>query len=310
LYAEPINPSTIVVCHSGGKDSTMLLVEVVRRFAGKCRIIVHHQYLPEAWEGTVEYVRETCDRFGLELVVEQAYYIGYHCADCGKQFLYAKPPAHCPNPKCRSENFGQVAEVRSLTDLIRWRGMWPSPAIRFCTSYLKRDLLDKWLRRNRAWLGDCVIVAMGERWLESPQRSKLPYLKPRSESLQWVTEWRPILHWRRREIFRGLRAAGIEPHPAYKLQGMTEQQMYEEDQEGGPRCSCVVCIYMTPEQIQTAGKLEINRVTVTQLYEIEDQTGFTWREGLGLRDIIENGKLKADKPEQAGQLKFNFLLEE
>jgi hypothetical protein len=153
----PDRPSHIVVSHSGGKDSTLMLALMVEQFGGQVPITVHHQVLPEAWEGTVEYTQQTCDRYGVPLIVEQAHYHGYECPLCGNRWLSAAPKVKCTIRRtaagsrgCGAEMGIVVAHIRGLVDLMNWRKMWPSPTIRWCTSYLKRDLYNKWIRRNRA----------------------------------------------------------------------------------------------------------------------------------------------------------------
>jgi hypothetical protein len=130
----PDRPSHIVVSHSGGKDSTLMLALMVEQFGGKVPITAHHQVLPEAWEGTVEYTQASCDRYGVPLVVEQAHYIGYECALCGNRWLSAVPKVKCTirhraDGSVRGCGYatGQVvAQIHGLVDLMNWRGQSPA----------------------------------------------------------------------------------------------------------------------------------------------------------------------------------------
>jgi 3'-phosphoadenosine 5'-phosphosulfate sulfotransferase (PAPS reductase)/FAD synthetase len=289
----PDRPSHIVVSHSGGKDSTLMLALMVEQFGGRVPITAHHQVLPEAWEGTTEYVQENCARYGVPLVVEQAHYLGYECPVCKNRWLSAAPKVKCTIRRsadgtrrgCGAELGIVVAHIRGLVDLMNWRKMWPSPTICWCTSYLKRDLFNKWIRRNRELLGARPITCMGERWRESGGRAKLPYFARRPKH-EWMTDYHPILHLKRIEVFRGLRERGIEPHWSYKAQGMTDHDMYEVDIEGGPRCSCVCCIYLTPENVAQNLSMDVNQELTNQLIDAEETNQFFFREGMSIKTLV------------------------
>jgi 3'-phosphoadenosine 5'-phosphosulfate sulfotransferase (PAPS reductase)/FAD synthetase len=279
----PFRPTAIVMCDSGGKDSTLKSHLVAEIYKGVCPIIIHHQLIPEEWPGTREYVEATAKRLGVELVVEQALYYGFQCGFCGNRYTTSKfEKKYCP--KCKSLAH-HIATIQGLMDLVEWRGMYPDSSIRWCTSYLKRDLFNSWVRRNRKLLGDLPVVTLGERHLESIGRSKLPEIRKRS-GLSEVIEYRPILNLRRIDVFRGLRDRGIEPHYCYRLQGMTDADMYEIDAEGGPRCSCINCIYLTPANIDRNLRLPMNFDLRDRMLRFEENTGFTYKPGLGIAEIL------------------------
>jgi 3'-phosphoadenosine 5'-phosphosulfate sulfotransferase (PAPS reductase)/FAD synthetase len=278
-------PTYCVVNDSGGKDSTAITLLMASALSEVCPVKVHHQYLPEEWEGTVEYVQNTCNRLGLELIVDQAFYYGFECFICDNRWLSSHKKITCP--RCKETTGRQIAAIQGLVDLMEWRKMWPGMgSIRWCTSYLKRDLFDKWARVHKEELGARPITVLGERWLESRNRAKLPWSKPR-HTLTWLTEYRPILDWRRIDVFRYLRDRGIEPHPAYKLQGMTDHDMYEVDVEGGPRCSCVCCIYLTPQNVAKNLAMPRHHKLAGRLVSFEDRTNHTFKQNLGIRDAFE-----------------------
>jgi len=95
-------------------------------------------------------------------------------------------------------------------------------------SSLKRDVFNMWARRTADLLGPTPVLVMGERWRESRGRAKLPHIRQRP-SLPHMTEYRPILDYRRIDVFRKLQQYGIDPHYCYKTQGMTDEEMYEQD---------------------------------------------------------------------------------
>jgi 3'-phosphoadenosine 5'-phosphosulfate sulfotransferase (PAPS reductase)/FAD synthetase len=300
-------PTAIVVSLSGGKDSTELLRRIVTQHVPAqgwqdIPVMVHHQVVAEDWDGTVEYCKMVCDYFGVPLHLSRAHYFGYACrrrefgsTPCRFNTLTSsveKYPLAEGNkcPECQEATLDKLAEVGSLTELIRWRGAYPSPKIRFCTSYLKRDVFNLWVRRNRTMLGNSPVVALGERWAESPGRRKLPFLKVReSVSVQGfeMVEWRPILHLSRREVFRGiLEGTTLDVHDCYYKQGMTREQMLHENEEGGARMSCVMCFYNTDSQLKINGNLPENATLFERLYELEEVNGHTIREGKKLVEIV------------------------
>src|SRR5260370_28589519 len=88
-----------------------------------------------------------------------------------------------------------------------------------------------------------------------------------------MTEYRPLLDYRRIDVFRKSREYGIEPHYCYKAQGMTDEDMYERDIEGGPRMSCVICFLKPEEQLRTSYQTEQGRPIVEHGIAVERAVG-------------------------------------
>jgi 3'-phosphoadenosine 5'-phosphosulfate sulfotransferase (PAPS reductase)/FAD synthetase len=175
--------------------------------------------------------------------------------------------------------------VECLLDLVTWRGMWPSLDVRFCTSYLKRDVWNMWARRNRELTGPAPILVMGERWRESKGRARLPFIRKRPK-MEHVTEYRPILDYRRIDVFRKVRDAGIELHYCYAAQGMTQEDMYEKDVEGGPRMSCVICFLKPEEQLRTSYATPEGRPLIERGIQVERAVGHTLQRGHSLEGMV------------------------
>jgi 3'-phosphoadenosine 5'-phosphosulfate sulfotransferase (PAPS reductase)/FAD synthetase len=163
--------------------------------------------------------------------------------------------------------------------------MWPSLDVRFCTSYLKREVWNYWARRNRDLLGPAPILIMGERWRESRGRAKLPFIRRRTK-MEHVTEYRPILDYKRIEVFRKMRDARIEPHYCYKAQGMTDEDMYEKDLEGGPRMSCVICFLKPEAQLRASYATTQGRPLIEQAIKVEQAIGHTLQDGRSLENMV------------------------
>lgn len=272
----------IIVSLSGGKDSVACLLDALENY-DKDQIIAHHQVILEDWPGTIEYNQELCSRLGVPYYQSQASYHGYECTNCQYHYLTSRNVQICP--KCQGREGRFLRMVESVLDLVEWRQMWPSLSVRFCTSYFKRDNFNKWARENKDLLGKSPVIVLGERWRESRGRAKLPYLRKRS-NLEYMTEWRPILDYRRIDVFRKLQEYGIEPHYCYKAQGMTERDMYEVDEEGGPRMSCVMCFLKSEDQMKASYATEQGRPIIERGLAIERRTGHTIKNGQSLESMI------------------------
>ena len=265
----------IIASLSGGKDSVAMLLYLVEHY-GPGHVIAHLQVLPEDWPETVPYTQDLCGRLDVQLVAQQIIY--EHVGDGTGVRTWAiidiTDPLHIVP-------WGQDGVIAGITDLAM-RRHWPSsPATRYCTTYFKVRVLNRWIidQQRTMALGKDVVVALGERWAESPRRAKKVEWWPRAKCQRRaynVWNWLPVISWSRRRVFRILRDHSIEPHPAYHHQGMADWQMYDQDTEGGPRTSCRFCIYATKSDICHQMQIETNKPLTKRIERIERITGRTW----------------------------------
>ena len=171
-------------------------------------------------------------------------------------------------------------------------------------------MLDRWIatRQNAGLkLGPDVVVALGERWAESPRRSKKVELWPRprcQRKTYRVWNWLPAIAWSRRDTFRRMRDWGIAPHPAYRAQGMADWQMYDVDAEGGPRTGCRACLYASHVDLCHQALVETNRGLFERVHLVEQITGRTWWiDGRTAKQYLDGARL--DIPTHT-QLTFRF----
>lgn len=210
-----------VVNHSGGKDSQAMF-HFIHQHVPAAQIVVVHAILPKVeWEGVEEHVRATT--------------LGF--------------PVHT----CQSR--------RDLLQMIRERGMFPSPSQRQCTSDLKRGPIEKTIRAISKATGNKLIVnCMGMRAQESSNRAKLETFKLSARNSKagriWY-EWLPIHEWLIEEVFSMIAAVGQQPHWAYAA-GMT-------------RLSCCFCIMASKADLTTAARL--NPKLYREYVELERSTG-------------------------------------
>ena len=196
-----------VVSHSGGKDSQAMFIKL-RRLVPRHQLLVIHADLPGAdWPGTWDHVLRYTD--GFKVV--------------------------------------QVKAGKSLFEMARHRGMWPSPQYRQCTSDLKRDPIAKQVRHyiKEQGLSGLVVNCMDIRKEESCMRAKAtPFKLSKRDSKagrEWY-EWLPIHEMSTEEVFETIAEAGEEPHWAYS--------------QGMERLSCIFCIMASERDICTAARLQ------------------------------------------------------
>ena len=123
---------------------------------------------------------------------------------------------------------------RSLLQMIKDRGMFPSPKNRQCTSDLKRSPIERELRRylkENPQFNNLIVNCMGMRAEESAARAKrsaFSYSTRNSKAGREWYDWLPIHHLMVDDVWRIIHEANQKPHYAYAL-GMT-------------RLSCCFCI--------------------------------------------------------------------
>lgn len=233
------------VSHSGGKDSQTMYLEI-KKIVPQDQIVVVHAHLPEVvWAGEQDHIRNTIDP-GTQFEVVQA----------GKTFM----------------------------EMVDRRQMWPSPKYRQCTSDLKRDPVNKFMRADLKAKGKFLAVScIGIRAEESPNRSRAKEFKINnrmSKAGREVYDLLPIHDYLLQDVWDTIAAAGQEPHWAYG--------------EGMTRLSCCFCIMASSGDLRTAARL--NPDLYKRLVEKEKEIGHTIRHGMTLEQITGMDVDEIDRP--------------
>ena len=140
-----------------------------------------------------------------------------------------------------------VRAGKTFMEMVRHRGMWPSPKYRQCTSDLKRGPIEKAIRhylKDHPEHGGLVVNCMGLRAEESASRAKadvFKFNKRNSKAGREWYDWLPIHDYLIDQVWGVIRAASQAPHWAY-FAGMT-------------RLSCIFCIMSSLADILTAAWL-------------------------------------------------------
>ncbi len=175
--------------HSGGKDSQVMLIELLKVVPAKQLLVVHASLGPMEWPGAMELAQQQATDAGLPFIVAKA----------GKTLL-----------EMVERRFENRPEVPS----------WPSSSTRQCTSDLKRGPIQREVRRYAKAHGFKLVVnCLGLRAEESPGRAKRAVFSKMSISnsvLTWF-EWLPVHDWKVPQVFGGIALAGQQPHYAYSL---------------------------------------------------------------------------------------------
>ena len=168
---------------------------------------------------------------------------------------------------------------------------WPAPGpLRYCTSDLKREPINKLLR---GW--SHVISAEGIRAEESDFRSKKACWTPRKRITTKSREahtWHPILDWTEEDVWACLGGRmGPNVHPAYGL--------------GNERLSCALCIMGSDPDLVNGARN--NPELFNELLEMERDSGwrFTQRRSLEEVKLCLDGKAPL-APDANGKLKIQL----
>jgi 3'-phosphoadenosine 5'-phosphosulfate sulfotransferase (PAPS reductase)/FAD synthetase len=236
----------ILLNSSAGKDSQCMLDVVVEQCnvarVPRDRLLVAHADLGRVeWPGTRELAEEQARHYGLAF----------------------------------------VAVSRRQGDLLQHiaqRGMFPSPAARFCTADMKRGPIDRvltWLayRSRQAGVERVRILScLGLRAEESPARAhRLPFTfdERASNGRRHVDVWLPLHGWTVQQVWQRIRASGVRHHPAYDM--------------GMPRLSCCFCIFSPRSALLLAG--QHNPELLAEYVALEKQIGHRFRLELSLAEV-------------------------
>lgn len=164
---------------------------------------------------------------------------------------------------------------KGFLGILEHRGQWPDSKNRWCTSYLKRDITDKWIRANRRTLGERVLFLTGERRDESPRRAKLLNIEIHRTTLKttkkgiFLAHWyRPVLDYEKGQMFEWGKKLKLDPHPCYEYLG---------------RCSCIACIFM-PDRY-AAENMKRYPEKFKALIQAEIKHAHTWKKKVSLKEL-------------------------
>jgi 3'-phosphoadenosine 5'-phosphosulfate sulfotransferase (PAPS reductase)/FAD synthetase len=219
----------ILLAFSGGKDSWASLLLLLELGVPPSKIHLHHHDVDGGWAFmdwpiTGSYCRAAARAFGIDIVF--SWREGGFLAEMTRDATPTAPITW------ESEDGGRVTRGGKGPPGTRQKFPQVSAdlSVRWCSAYLKIDVMDAVIRNDPRYRGKRLLVITGER--VEPHRAHLPPTKRTSG--RHIDHWRPVHRWTRDEVWDIIRRHGVVAHPGYWL--------------GWGRLSCMKCIFGSANQ--------------------------------------------------------------
>lgn len=242
----------VAVGVSGGKDSQAAALATFRhldRVGHKGpRVLIHADLGTVEWADSLPVCEDLARHLGVELIV-------------------VRRKAGGLMERWESRWASSVERYRRLST-VTLVPCWSTPAMRFCTSELKTQVILPELKRR--FPGQVVLNVTGIRRAESAARAQAKIANGEKDGRIW--NWRPILEWSEEEVFADIAANGLAAHPAYAQFGMT-------------RVSCRFCIMSNEADLNAAAAQAEAWDIYLQMVGLEIRSTFAFQGGRWLGDV-------------------------
>lgn len=229
------------VSHSGGKDSQAMYAILSRRIPHAQLVVIHADLGRVEWSGVQDHIRSTI-----------------------------------------SHPLNVVRANKGLLDMVRHRHAtrphvpsWPSSATRQCTSDLKRNPIQRFIRQDMKAKGATLAVnCVGLRAEESSARAKRTEWginRDLSRAGRTVWNWNVVHGLTTKQVFDAIRAVNQAPFWVYAT--------------GNERLSCVFCIMGSRSDLANGRRLRPE--LYNEYLHIEAETGWTMFSGASLAERAE-----------------------
>ena len=281
----------IVVAFSGGKDSIASLLTVLEAGVPPERIEICHHDVDGAgpafmdWPSTTGYCRAVASSLGV------AFYVSWKAGGFLREMLRDNAATA---PICFQRPDGIVGRVGGngpAGTRLRFPQVSANLNQRFCSPYLKIDVMAALIRNQDRFLDSRTLIVTGERAQENRARAGYATFEPhRSDTRhaprrrRHVDHWRPVHCLDEAAIWGMLRQHGIVPAPAYRL--------------GWSRLSCLGCIFGNPDQWASLRHIAPEQFEAIAGYE--DRFGCTIQRRRGIRQLAGRGQPYRALLEQPG----------
>lgn len=253
----------VLVAFSGGKDSLACLLHLLELGVPSEKIELHHHDVDGHgrnfmdWPITPAYCQAVADHFGIPLL--------FSFKEGGFEREMLRENARTAPMRWQRLD-GSWKTAGGDRGKQTTRRMFPQVSadlrVRWCSAYLKIDVLAAMIRNEPRFLNKRTLVVTGERAQESAARAKYETLEADradnrygSRVRRHVDHWRPVHGWDEAKVWDIIRRYGIVPHPAYQL--------------GWGRLSCRNCIFGSDNQWATIGALYPSSLRPIAAYESE-----------------------------------------
>jgi 3'-phosphoadenosine 5'-phosphosulfate sulfotransferase (PAPS reductase)/FAD synthetase len=204
----------IAVCYSGGKDSLAALLHLLDLGVPPSKIELHHQDIDghgEAlmdWPCTPAHVKATGEALGIPVVWSwrEGRFVREMLRDNEPTapVIYEREGTRFSLPTIRATSGTRMKFPQTSADLnVRW-----------CSAYLKIDVLARVLNNDPAYQGKKVLVVTGERREESSARSKYDESEEHrcNSRNHLIHHWRPVIDWSEEQV-QGVRISKVIAGP-------------------------------------------------------------------------------------------------
>jgi len=255
-----------LVAFSGGKDSTALVLRLLDQGIDKAKIELHHHPVDGRegstlmdWPITESYCKAFAKALGLKI------YFSWKQGGFEREMLRensATAPMAWENPDGTISTKGGDGPNGTRH---KFPQVSPSLSVRWCSAYLKIDVMSRLINNSPRFKGKRTVVLSGERGEESNARSCYAIHEPdRSDARgpkqrRHVDRLRPIRDWSETHVWAIIERYKIRAHPCYYI--------------GWGRCSCRFCIFGNPNQFKSASVVDPDGFQ--KLNSLEKQFGCT-----------------------------------
>lgn len=263
------DPETVfAISISGGKDSQALLTAFMQLYiaAGMSNKVfaIHADLGRFEWKETMVHCERLCAFWNIELVVVRRERDGVEM-DLLDRITQRKE---------QLEGTGKP--------------FWPSAMARYCTSDLKTDPINKYLRQF-----DKVVSLEGIRWDESKARSLKPLWSERmalSTKGRKSYTWNAICHLTEEEVWKTCLSSSNKLAKAREIYNMIGKvpewwNFHPAYAMGNTRLSCAICILANKNDFLNG--IRHNPELAQHISQLEEETGFTFKEGTSIQKALE-----------------------
>lgn len=254
-----VEAAPVAIGVSGGKDSSAVAFASVAHLNAVGhrgpRILVHSDLGVTEWRESLPWCEKLASRLGLELVVVRR----------------AKGDMMDRWEQRWTDNVARYAAMLCVRLILPWS----TPAMRFCTSEMKTDVIC--LALSRRFEGRTILSVTGIRRQESSGRAHAMTCKPQPKLSSKTrgtagVDWNPIAGWTLDEVLAFLDAKRFPLHPAYTRWLLT-------------RVSCVFCIMSSLADLKAAARCPENRELYRRMVRLEIRSTFAFHGDLWLGDV-------------------------
>lgn len=254
----------ILVAFSGGKDSLACLLSLVERGADMSKVELWHHDIDGRegsdlmdWVVTRDYCKKVAAAFNLPIYF--SWLQGGFEREMNRN-QQRKAATSWENPDGTVGSSG--GERGKLSTRQKFPQVSADLSVRWCSAYLKIDVMDAAIAGQDRFLGKRVLVLTGERAAESAGRAKYLEFEPhRKDSrdgarvVRHIDHWRPVHKYSTEQVWALIAKYRINPHPAYRA--------------GFGRVSCQFCIFGNSNQCASARAISPERFAKVAAYETQ-----------------------------------------